>query len=116
MGSVKYVPGLKLVKRRAIFAETSDRFIARYTNSVRGSSSQSGFNLSSLSLCDNLVNNFKNSVTRIMDDVACMKTKLISGKIKAPWRNMERVRALKRTCRKSERKWRKTKLQVDYGI
>ena len=51
-----------------------------------------------------------------MDDVACMKTKLISGKIKAPWRNMERVRALKRTCRKSERKWRKTKLQVDYGI
>ena len=53
----KYVPGLKLVKRRAICAETSDRFIARYRNSVRGSSSQCGFNLSSLSLCDNLVNN-----------------------------------------------------------
>ena len=51
-----------------------------------------------------------------MDDFAPMKTKLISGKIKAPWRNMEKVRALKRTCRKSERKWRQTKLQVDYGI
>ena len=55
-------------------------------------------------------------MTRIIDDVEPMKTKLISGKIKAPWSNMERVRALKRTYRKSERKWRKTKLQVDYGI
>lgn len=107
----EYVPGLKLVKRRAICAETSGRFIARHTNSVRGSSSQFGFKLSSLSLSDNLVNNSKFSVTRIMDDVAPMKTK-----IKAPWRNMERLRALKRTCRKSEHKWPKTKLQVDYGI
>ncbi len=51
-----------------------------------------------------------------MDDIAPIKTKIISGKTKAPWMNLERVRALKRTCCKSERKWRKTKLQVDYSI
>ncbi len=110
----KYVPGLKLVKRRVICAETSDRFIARYTNSVRCSKEQSGSNSSSL--CDNLVNNFNNTVTQIMDDIAPVKSKLISGKTKATWRNMERVRALKRTCRRTECRWRKTKLQVDYTM
>ena len=49
-----------------------------------------------------------------MDDIAPVRIKLITGKTKTPWRNMEGVKALKRTCRKFERKWRKTKLQVDY--
>ncbi len=65
-------------------------------------------------MCDNLVNNFNLSVTHILDDIAPVKTKIISGKSKAPWRNVERVKALKRTCRKFERKWRKTKLQADH--
>lgn len=49
-----------------------------------------------------------------MDDIAPVRIKLITGKMKTPWRNVERVKVLKRTYRKSERKWRKTKLQVDY--
>lgn len=64
----KYVPGLKLVKRQVICGETSDRFIARYTNSVRCSKVQTGSNSSSL--CDNLVNNFNDTVTQIMDIIA----------------------------------------------
>ncbi len=118
----KHVPGLKSVKRCSICADTPDKFIARYTNSARGTWLHSGFNsdftsvfnLSSLSLCDNLVNNFNLSVTHILDDIAPVKTKIIPGKSKAPWRNVERVKALKRTCRKFERKWRKTKLQADH--
>ena len=80
----------------------SDRFIARYTNSVRCSTVQSGFDSSSL--CDSLVNIFNSKVTHIMDDIAPVKSKIISGKTKAPWKNMERVRALKRTCCRTERR------------
>ena len=107
---------LKLIKKRFIYADTSDRFIARYTDSVRCTRSDLDSNVSSLSLCDNLVNNLNTLVTQIMDDIAPVKTKLITGKTKAPWRNAETVKSLKRTCRKSERKWRKTKLQIDYNL
>ncbi len=63
-----------------------------------------------------MVNNFNMSVTQIMDDIAPVKIKSIPGKIKEPWRHSENVKALKRTCRQLERKWRKSKLQVDYTI
>lgn len=35
--------------------------------------------------------------------------------MKSTWRSIDSVKALKRACRKSERKWRKTKLQDDYS-
>ncbi len=37
-----------------------------------------------------------------MDDIAPIKTNLISGKTKAPWRSAERLGALNRTYWKSE--------------
>lgn len=40
----------------------------------------------------NLVNNFNILVAQIMDDIAPVKTKLITGKTKAPLRNVEKVR------------------------
>lgn len=67
-----------------------------------------------MSLCDNLINHFNKSVTQILDDIAPFKTKKISGKSKAPWINKDQLKSLKRTCCKSERKWRKSKLQTDY--
>ena len=99
----KDVLGLKpkLVKKLTICAETSSKCITRYNDSTKCTKFKKDCDLSSLSLCENLV-----------DDL--VRIKLITGKTKTPWRNMEGVKALKRTCRKFERKWRKTKLQVDY--
>lgn len=51
-----------------------------------------------------------------MDDIAPIKTKLISGKTKAPGKNVERVKALKGICCKCQHMWPKTKLKVDYNI
>ena len=48
-----------------------------------------------------------------MDDIAPIKTKLISGKNKGTMEEYG-VRALKKNCRKFECRWHKTKLQVDY--
>ena len=45
-----------------------------------------------------------------------MKVKVVSGKKKAPWRNVTLVKAQKRERRKAELRWRKTKLQVHYDI
>uniref|UniRef100_A0A3P9MAR3 Reverse transcriptase domain-containing protein n=1 Tax=Oryzias latipes TaxID=8090 RepID=A0A3P9MAR3_ORYLA len=45
-----------------------------------------------------------------------MKVKLRKHRQKAPWRNDDLVRAQKQQCRRAERKWRKSKLQVHYGI
>ncbi|XP_061565834.1 uncharacterized protein LOC133420655 [Cololabis saira] len=118
--TTKMIPGSKLVKRRTIAADTAGSFIAKYTNTARlfgpYSYSNLDFTPSPLSSCDNLINDFSCLVTQIMDDIVPIKTKLISGKTKTPWRNVKTVRALKRNCRKSERKWRKTKLQADYKI
>uniref|UniRef100_A0A8C7X3U6 Tripartite motif-containing protein 35-like n=1 Tax=Oryzias sinensis TaxID=183150 RepID=A0A8C7X3U6_9TELE len=44
--------------------------------------------------------------------VNLMKVKLRKHRQKAPWRNDDLVRAQKQQCRRAERKWRKSKLQV----
>ena len=51
-----------------------------------------------------------------MDRVGPVKVKKIMSKQKTPWRTTMMVSALKRECRKAERKWRKTKLQIHYDI
>lgn len=107
----KHVPTSKSLKRRFLCPDTLDNFITIYT-----ARKQSDLNCnidSSLSLCDNLVNNVNHSVTHIVDDTAPYKIRTIFSKAKAPWRNAEKVKTLKRACRKSERKWRKTKLQTE---
>uniref|UniRef100_A0A3B3DTS3 Reverse transcriptase domain-containing protein n=3 Tax=Oryzias melastigma TaxID=30732 RepID=A0A3B3DTS3_ORYME len=63
-----------------------------------------------------LVNNFNSNMSNIMDSIAPSKVKVISGRKKSPWRNSIVVKNGKRECRKSERRWRKSKLQVDYDI
>ncbi len=107
------MPTSKSVRRRFLCPGILNNFITRY--SARQPSNCKYNTDPSLSLCDTLVNNFNQSVTQILDDIAPYKTKTVLGKAKAPWRNTERVKTLKRACRKSERKWRKTKLQADYA-
>src|SRR4029434_5795263 len=46
---------------------------------------------------------------------APLKQKKVLAKQKAPWRNEEIIK-LKRSCRRSERTWKKTKLQVHLDI
>ena len=52
----------------------------------------------------------------VMDTIAPIKVKVISGRKKSTWQNSTLVKNGKRECRKAERRWRKTKLQVHYDI
>ena len=65
---------------------------------------------------DDLVHSFTSKVTTIIDSIAPVRTKILTGKKKASWRNTTLVKKQKRKCRQAERKWRKTKLQVHYEI
>uniref|UniRef100_A0A3B3HCT2 Reverse transcriptase domain-containing protein n=1 Tax=Oryzias latipes TaxID=8090 RepID=A0A3B3HCT2_ORYLA len=65
--------------------------------------------------CDFMVEHFNNKLQSAIDVVAPLKTKMLKTKATAPWKN-EPIRALKRECRRAERKWRKTKLTVHRKI
>ena len=56
------------------------------------------------------VTSFNTKVKMALDSIAPLKLKNTTGKQTAPWRN-EDIKQLKKSCRKAERKWRKTKLQ-----
>jgi len=64
---------------------------------------------------DNLLEDFNLKMTNIMDDIAPLKLKK-STKQKAPWMNDPLVKLQKKECRRTERKWRKSKLNSDYLI
>lgn len=74
----KQVPTSKLLKRRFLCPDTLDNFITRYT--ARKQSDLNCNTDTSLSLCDNLVNNFNQSVTHILDDIAPYKISTTFGK------------------------------------
>uniref|UniRef100_A0A8C4TH24 Reverse transcriptase domain-containing protein n=2 Tax=Erpetoichthys calabaricus TaxID=27687 RepID=A0A8C4TH24_ERPCA len=61
------------------------------------------------------VERFNTKVRAAVDIVAPEKTVKKSSSIVIPWKT-QRVSDLKRTCRRAERKWRKTKLTIDYEI
>ena len=63
----------------------------------------------------NLIEALNTKVKTALDLVAPLKLKMIKGKPKAPWKN-EGVYIAKRKCRKAERLWRKTKLQIHLEI
>ena len=66
----------------------------------------------SASSCDDLVDNFNSKLRATIDPV---KLKRATSKWRAPWMS-EETNALKGNCRKAERKWRNSKLQVHYDI
>nr|XP_055034614.1 uncharacterized protein LOC129422607 [Misgurnus anguillicaudatus] len=65
---------------------------------------------------DVLLENFNIKVKDAIAGIAPVKVRMITGRRKAPWRNTKPVQRMKRTCRKAERMWRKTKLEVHYSI
>ena len=65
---------------------------------------------------NDLLDNFNSKTLKAIDAVAPLKTKVISGKKKAPWKNSLSVKEKKRESRKAERKWRKTKLHIHHDI
>ncbi|XP_060775062.1 tubulin beta-1 chain isoform X1 [Neoarius graeffei] len=65
---------------------------------------------------DDLLEIFNLNMTQIMDDIAPFKIKRVNDKQKAPWKQYLAVKLLKRECRKTERKWRKSKLHIHYQI
>ena len=96
-----------LIKKRCLNPAATVNFktiINNETAPVRGTSH-----------VNELVTAFNNKISTALDAVAPEKTKVVTPKQNAPWRN-EEIKELKRICRRSERKWRKNKLQVDRDI
>ena len=58
----------------------------------------------------------KVEISENLEAVAPIRIKSTLSKQKTPWRNTTTVKNRKRECRKAERKWRKTKLQIHYEL
>lgn len=65
---------------------------------------------------NDLVDNFNSKIANVIDTIAPVRVKAVTGKKRAPWRKATLVRMEKRKCRKAERRWRKSNLQVHYDI
>ena len=93
------------VKKRVINGETA----ALFQEALLRTQSQTSEN------ADDLVVNFNSRMTNIMDAIAPFKNKTV-GHPKAPWRMNPTVKLLKQECRRAERQWRKSKLEVHCQI
>ena len=65
---------------------------------------------------DDLLNSYTSSLQNVLDTIAPVKVRMVKSTQRAPWRKEESVRAQKRECRRAERKWRKSKLQIHYEV
>lgn len=96
----------EVITKRYITENTSDQFVQAFSSTPT---------LPWTSV-NELVDNFNSKMTNVIDTIAPTTVKIVSGKKKSPWRNTMLVRNEKRECRKAERQWRKTNLQVHYDI
>ncbi len=55
-------------------------------------------------------------MVNVIDDIAPIKVSKKNGRQKSFWRKSTAVQNMKRQCRKAERIWRKTKLEIHYSI
>ncbi len=65
---------------------------------------------------DLLLDSFNSKVKNVIDDIAPIKVSKKNGRQKSFWRKSTAVQNMKRQCRKAERMWRKTKLEIHYSI
>ncbi|KAL0148215.1 hypothetical protein M9458_056447 [Cirrhinus mrigala] len=65
---------------------------------------------------DLLLESFNSKVKNVIDDIAPVKVSKTTGRQKSSWRKSTAVQSMKRQCRKAERMWRKTKLEIHYSI
>jgi len=63
---------------------------------------------------DFLLDSFNSKVKSVIDDIAPVKVRKNSGRQKAPWRDSTAMQNMKRQCRRTERMWRNTKLEVQH--
>ncbi len=63
-----------------------------------------------------LLDSFNSKVKNVIDDIALARVSKKNGRQKSPWRKSTAVQSIKRQCRKAERMWRKTKLEIHYSI
>ncbi len=65
---------------------------------------------------DLLLDSFNSKVKNVIDVIAPEKVSKKTGRQKSPWRKSTAAQNMKRQCRKAERMWRKTKLDIHYSI
>ncbi len=65
---------------------------------------------------DLLLDSFNSNVKNAIEDIAPVNVCKKNGRQRSPWRKSTAVQSMKRHCRKSERMWWKTKLEIHYSI
>ncbi len=77
------------------------------------------WHINSLEMADSvdlLLDSFNSKVKNVIDDIAPIKVSKKNGRQKSFWRKSTAVQNMKRQCRKAERMWWKTKLEIHYSI
>ncbi|XP_037832675.1 uncharacterized protein LOC119617245 [Kryptolebias marmoratus] len=100
-----------LVQKTTITKRTFTENTAETFNQIYSSSSPLNYND-----VDKLVDEFQCKLSDIIDYIAPIKVKVVSGRKKSPWRNAQTVQYPRQLCRRAERKWRKAQLHVYYDI
>ena len=65
---------------------------------------------------DILLDSFNSKVKNVIDDIAPAIDSKKMNRQKSAWRKSTAVQSMKKQCRKAERMWRKTKLEIRYSI
>ncbi len=65
---------------------------------------------------DLILDSFNSKVENVIDVISPVKVYKKNGRQKSSWRKSTAVQRMKRQCRKAERMWRKTKLEIHYSI
>uniref|UniRef100_A0A8C1NP06 Reverse transcriptase domain-containing protein n=1 Tax=Cyprinus carpio TaxID=7962 RepID=A0A8C1NP06_CYPCA len=65
---------------------------------------------------DIILDSFNSKVKNVIDDIAPIIVSKKTNRQKSVWRRSTAVQTMKRQCRKAERMWRKTKLEIHYSI
>ncbi len=94
------------VRKRCINENTSVLFMEAISSTPRISADS----------VDLLLDSFNSKVKNVIDDIAPIKVSKKTGRQKSVWRKSTAVQNMKRQCRKAERMWRKTKLEIHYSI
>ena len=101
-------------KNKTVTKSIKKRYINENTATLFEEAIKAEFDLETNDV--DLLGTFNHKVLNVINAIAPAKDKLITNKQTAPWRNTLSVRTQKRECRKAERKWRKSNLQIHFEI
>uniref|UniRef100_A0A8C4T7W4 Reverse transcriptase domain-containing protein n=1 Tax=Erpetoichthys calabaricus TaxID=27687 RepID=A0A8C4T7W4_ERPCA len=109
------IRGSKTLMRSILLKSFFDSSAALKLSNILTNQSVYSANYNSEENVNSKVERFNTKVRAAVDLVAPEKTVKKSSSIVIPWKT-QKVSDLKRTCRRAERKWRKTKLTIHYEI